>query len=129
MTLAAQFDFKIIFPLVADYTIMVNNPDTVIQQFLMNQIDEVGNFSNLLMWNFGNELPLDDTLITRMNGLMDFIRNYTLVKWSRLIPVTVAVVDDPHTYDHLVAAMKVDVFSTNAGYRGLNFQGNFLEIP
>ena len=44
------------------------------------------------MWNFGNELPLSDQLITRLNLHMDYIRTYTYSKWNRTIPVTLAVV-------------------------------------
>jgi hypothetical protein len=48
MDLAHIWGFKVIFPLMADYNILVNNPDTVVQQLLANQIDEVGNHSALV---------------------------------------------------------------------------------
>jgi hypothetical protein len=79
------------------------------------------------MWNFGNELPLGDQLIDRLNTHMDFIRTYTYAKWNRTIPVTLAVVDNPFSYEKLYNVLRVDVFSTNAGYRGLGFSGNFLK--
>ena len=76
------------------------------------------------MWSFSNELPLatDESLVTLLNKYIPYIRNYTQTKWNRFIPVTAAVVDIPSSYNHLVATLDVDIFSSNAGYRGLNFQ-------
>ena len=123
MAMADSYGFKVIFPLIGDYNVLANNNDTVIRQYLMNQIDEVGNSSALLMWVIGNELPLQETgLVARLNNLMDFVRNYTFATWQRIIPVTIAVADDPTTYENLMSTLKVDVFSSNAGYRGNTFQ-------
>jgi len=133
MNLAAEYGFKVIFPLVGDYTLLMNTPEEQYKQFLRNQIDEVGNHSALLMWNFSNELDLanDPGLVSLLNKYMDFIRNYTMSKWNRFIPVTAAVVDIPTSYDNLMATLNVDIFSTNAGYRGTDFQdlwtGEFTE--
>ena len=76
------------------------------------------------MWNFSNELPLDTdaSLLALINKYIPYIRDYTFQKWNRFVPITVAVVDIPSSYDMLVETLDVDVFSTNAGYRGVDFQ-------
>ena len=76
------------------------------------------------MWNFSNELPLADdaSLVALLNKYIAYIKSYTQSKWNRFVPVTSAVVDIPTSYDNLVANLDVDIFSTNAGYRGLDFQ-------
>jgi hypothetical protein len=75
------------------------------------------------MWSFSNELPLatDESLVTLLNKYIPYIRTYTTQKWNRFIPVTAAVIDIPSSYNHLVSTLDVDVFSSNAGYRGLDF--------
>jgi hypothetical protein len=73
------------------------------------------------MWALGNELPLDDQLIGLLNDFMNYARNYTKQKWDRFIPCTHAVVDLPPSYDKLARDLAVDIFSTNAGYRGFGF--------
>ena len=76
------------------------------------------------MWNFSNEIPLEmPGVVDKLNKFMNYIRNYTLTKWSRFVPITVAIVDNPFAYEGLMASLDVDVFSSNAGYRGLDFQG------
>jgi len=94
-----------------------------LQQLLMWQIDEVGNHPSLLMWNFGNELGVgnDPNLLNVLNNYMNFIREYTIQRWNRSIPITSAVVDLPESYNTLAAQLNVDIFTTNAGYRGLDF--------
>jgi hypothetical protein len=52
MDLAAQYGFKVIFPLIGDQTTLTTQSEDVVQQYLRNQIDEVGNHSALIMWNF-----------------------------------------------------------------------------
>lgn len=64
-------------------------------------------------------------LLEKVNFAMDTLRNYTLAKWNRLIPATVAIVDDPTTYDFYVQNLRVDVFTTNAGYRSVYFDPLF----
>jgi len=116
------------------------------RKYLSWQIDEVGNHPALLMWTLGNELPLNannSALVATLNQRIQFARNYTLYKWNRFIPITVAVVDDPtsyhilesgmnwllsheldfesNSYNYLVGALDVDVFTTNAGYRGFTY--------
>jgi len=44
-----------------------------------------------------------------------------LLRWNRVILITSAVVDLPNSYDHLAQVLDVDVFTTNAGYRGISF--------
>jgi hypothetical protein len=61
-------------------------------------------------------------LVTLLNKYISYIRNYTLERWGRKVPVTSAVVDIPTSYNTLMETLDVDVFSSNAGYRGLNFQ-------
>ena len=73
------------------------------------------------MWALGNELPLDDFLIGLLNKYMNYTRQYTLDRWNRSLPLTHAVVDLPTSYDKLARELDVDVFSTNAGYRGFGF--------
>ena len=69
MDKAAAYDFKVydstfshttnpiirVFPLIGDYTLLMNTPEDQYKQWLRNQIDEVGNHSALLMWGFSNE--------------------------------------------------------------------------
>ena len=43
-------------------------------------------------------------------------------KWGRTVPIISAVVDLPDSYQYLSQALDVDIFATNAGYRGLDFQ-------
>jgi hypothetical protein len=76
------------------------------------------------MWNFSNELPLssDASLVQLLNKYIGYIRSYTFQKWNRFVPITAAVVDIPSAYNSLVAELDVDIFSSNAGYRGLDFQ-------
>ena len=73
------------------------------------------------MWALGNELPLDNTLVGLLNDYMGYARVYTKQKWNRVLPCTHAVVDLPPSYDWLARDLDVDVFSTNAGYRGFGF--------
>jgi hypothetical protein len=92
MDYAHEHGLKVIFPLVGDETALTNDPEELLDQKLRNLIDEVGNHPALLMWALGNELAFSETgkpeLRDRVNKKMDFIREYTLTKWNRLIPVT-----------------------------------------
>ena len=74
------------------------------------------------MWALGNELPLQDPiLVPLLNDYMGYARVYTKQRWDRVIPATHAVVDLPFSYDYLAKNLDVDIFSTNAGYRGFGF--------
>jgi len=123
MNLAQQYGLKVIFPLIADYGMLTTYTESQFKRLLRWQIDEVGNHSALLMWSFGNELPLvgNQAFVDQMNDYMIFIKQYTLTKWGRKVPVTTAVVDDPSSYDYLASSLEVDVFTANAGYRGVTF--------
>jgi len=68
-------------------------------------------------WNVIN----DNTLLQKVNMYMEFARNYSIQKWGRKIPLTHVLVDDPFEYDIMYSQLNVDIFSTNAGYRGLGF--------
>ncbi len=75
MDIAAQYGFKVIFPLIGDQTVMAQSTQDQFEQLLRNQIDEVGNHSALLMWNFSNELPLlgNPTLVATLNKYISCI--------------------------------------------------------
>jgi len=121
--LAATYGFKIIWALYADATFLAGGNTTLLQQYLRWQIDEVGNHTALLMFTFGNELNLYGvpSLIPIVNNAIAYAKSYLLSKWGRIVPFTTAVVDDPPSYPTLVQALNVDVFTTNAGYRGFSF--------
>jgi hypothetical protein len=57
-----------------------------------------------------------------VNAKMQRVRERMTAIHGRTIPVTHAVVDDPTTYDFLIANLKVDVFTTNAGYRDVEME-------
>jgi len=122
MNKCEQYGLKVIFPLPGEEGNIRTWPNTTMYQMIRNIVDEVGNHSALLMWTFGNELPLDQHLVAKLNEYMSYARMYTWSKWNRFVPVSHAVVDNPPSYDWLAASLKVDIFSTNAGYRGLGFQ-------
>jgi hypothetical protein len=120
---AQQFGLKIIFPLLGDENLMKNTPKDHYERFLENQIDEIGNHEALLMFTLGNELNIanDPILLADVNFYIGYARNYTMRKWGRKIPFTHAIVDNPSTYNRLYEQLDVDVFTSNAGYRGLGF--------
>lgn len=123
MNLASSYGFQVIFPLISDYTILTTYDAATFKRLLRWQIDEVGNHPALLMWAFGNELPLNGNpdLVNLMNMYITYIKQYTLTKWGKNILITVAVVDLPESYNTLAATLDVDIFTTNAGYRGFTF--------
>jgi hypothetical protein len=51
--MAQEYGFKVIFPLAGDQTMLTKMSPDKLRQYLMWQIDEVGNHPALLMWNFG----------------------------------------------------------------------------
>jgi len=105
-----------------------------LEMLLTWQIDEVGNLPALLMYTLGNELPYSTTgngakLVTQVNSLIQFARNYQQSKWNRTIPITSPVIDIPQYYDYLVPNLAVDVFTANAGYRGTTFTNLWTGTP
>jgi hypothetical protein len=125
---ASEYGFKVIFPILSDETALNDYPMDQVLRWIQTQIEEVGDHPALLMWLMGNELDLsaDPQEVQFLNGMFDIIRNYTYQKFQRRIPVTSAVVDYPPSYDTLVRTMNVDVFTSNAGYRGLTL-GNLWD--
>ena len=49
MDMCEKNGFKVIFPLVGDFTILSTKSEDFVKQLLRNQIDEVGNHSALLV--------------------------------------------------------------------------------
>jgi len=124
LDLAVSYNFKVIFPLLGDYSLLESLSAEQYDTYLQYQIDEVGNHTAIIMWTLGNELPLSSSnpdLTDYLNQRIAFARNYTLQRWNRKLPITSAVVDDPSSYNYLVTALDVDVFTPNAGYRGPTF--------
>jgi len=124
MDIAYKAGLMVIFPLLGDESLMSSLSQQQFQEYLQNQIDEIGNHPALLMYTLGNELNLlgNPRLLDQVNNYINFARNYSLSKWGRSIPFTHAIVDNPSSYNTLFASLRVDVFTTNAGYRGLGFQ-------
>ena len=52
MDKCAEYGFKVIFPLIGDFTILDTWAEADVQRLLRNQIDEVGNHSALVVTNF-----------------------------------------------------------------------------
>ena len=75
------------------------------------------------MYTVGNEagIATDPNLLAKVNTYIAFARQYSLTKWGRKIPFTHAIQDMPGDYENLFQNLDVDIFTTNAGYRGLGF--------
>jgi hypothetical protein len=123
MDAAYASGLMVIYPLLGDETLMTTLTQEQYQRSLQNQIDEVGNHPALLMFTVGNELNLygNSELLQKVNNYIEFSRNYLMTKWGRSIPFTHAIVDNPPSYETLYANLNVDIFTSNAGYRGLGF--------
>jgi len=123
MDMCQQYGFKVIFPLIGDESIMTSSSTNEFKRYLSWQIDEIGNHPALLMYTLGNELPLssDPSILALVNEYIGFARSYMMLKWGRVVPLTSAVVDLPTSYAYLAENLDVDVFTTNAGYRGISF--------
>jgi len=114
---------KVVFPLFAELTQILNFPTAKMEEYIRSLVDNVGNHPALLMWQFGNELPLTDPslgpgIIAKLNHFFDYARTYTWIKWVRHVPISIALVDLPSGYNQLVRDLKTDIVTTNAGYRG-----------
>jgi len=124
MDMADKYGFKVIYPLIGDKTEILTKTTQQMERLIMNQIDEIGYHPALVMYTFGNELgtaTADQSFIDSLNHFFNFIRTYQEKKWGRKIPVSIAEVDLPSSYEKLASTLDVDVFSTNAGYRGFTF--------
>ena len=125
---AEKYGLKVIVPIVAEEVVLTQHTLDELKQFVEARVDEVGNHPALLMWAVGNELGLysKPELRATVNTLMDYIREYTITKWNRLIPVTTTEVDLPESFPLLSTNLKVDIFSFNAGYRDIYLNTLFL---
>jgi len=110
---------KVIVPIVSEEDILTQTSETDLYRYIEARVDEVGNHNALLMWCIGNELGLymKPELRKTVNKAIRKVREYTLQKWNRIIPITTSEIDLPPSYVPLAAEMEVDVFTANAGYR------------
>lgn len=133
---------KVIYPIFMDATAVSKTfPDVdptgveweKYKELIRQQIDEVGNHPALLMWNVGNEIlapndvPVYSKMLARLQDVLALVKDYQSKTngdrktWTRWVPTTHAVVDLPFQYDQWLEDIDVEVFSTNAGYRGNDF--------
>eukprot|EP00026_Physarum_polycephalum_P003470 Phypoly_transcript_03482.p1 GENE.Phypoly_transcript_03482~~Phypoly_transcript_03482.p1 ORF type:complete len:768 (+),score=86.79 Phypoly_transcript_03482:78-2381(+) len=128
LDLAQQYGFSVVFPLYSDMGAFNTLSEEDFKRFLRAQIDEVGNHSAVLIWQFGNEMNWDGDLsvlgfypypdlMNKYNNYAQYIRQYTLAKWGRKIPITHAVIDFDTTFDWLMEYFDIDIFSLNT-FRG-----------
>ncbi|PRP86331.1 putative 1,3-beta-glucanosyltransferase [Planoprotostelium fungivorum] len=125
LDLAQSYGFKVIFPLYAPEAGIATLSQAFMFEYIENLIDEVGYHPAVLMYQFGNELQFlnnDNSYVDKVNTYLDHAKNYQIQRWGRSIPVSTALIDYPPYYNSLVPALKVDVITTNAGYRGFDFQ-------
>jgi hypothetical protein len=110
---------KVIAPIVSEEGILTLYSEADLNRFVEARVDEVGNHPALLMWVVGNELGLASKpeLRKTVQKMIVKVREYTLQKWNRVIPVTTCEVDLPNSYNLLSDELDVDLFMTNAGYR------------
>jgi hypothetical protein len=116
---AHSYGIKIVCPVVDTETTLTTTSKDELKRFVEARVDEVGDHPALVMWAVGNELGLYQKPELRgiVNEMMDYLREYTLTKWNRIIPVTTVEVDLPMSYIPLIQEMHVDVFTSNCGYR------------
>jgi len=125
LDLAHSYGFKVIWPLYADESAIAGISQSFMMEYIENLIDEVGYHPAVLMYQFGNELQFlnnDQSYVTKINGYLSHARSYQLQRWGRALPVSTALIDYPPYYNTLVPALDMDIITTNAGYRGYNFQ-------
>merc|ERR1712137_686727 len=120
MDAAAANGLKVVFPLFAEQAQIIGYPTAKMEEYIRSLVDNVGNHPALLMWQFGNELPLTvtdnnlgPTLIAKLNHFFDYARTYTWIRWQRILPISVALVDLPSAYNELVRDLKTDIVTTN----------------
>jgi len=127
---------KVVFPLFAELTQILNFPQAKMEEYVRSLVDNVGGHDALLMWQFGNELPLSvqdnnlgPTIIAKLNHFFDYARSYTFKRWMRHVPISIALVDLPSWYNTLSRDLKVDIITTNAGYRGPTYSDLWFGAP
>lgn len=134
LDMAKQYGFYVIFPLISDWWTFQTASESDFKRLLRSQIDEVGNHSAVLMWQFGNEMNWDGTklgfypypdLMAKYNNYVQYIRQYTLSRWGRKIPITHAVIDFPQTFDWLLKNFDLEILSLNT-FRGV---GTYTIFP
>jgi len=120
--LAHEYGFKLILPIVQDESFLGSSTSAQIDKHIESTVTELGDHPALIMWCLGNEMGVDKkpTLLDLVNKKMQVVRDKMKSIHNRSVPITHAVVDDPSTYDFLIANLKVDVFTTNAGYRDIH---------
>jgi hypothetical protein len=119
MDAAAKNGLKVIVPIVSEEGVLTLYGEDDLDRFVEARVDEIGNHTALLMWVIGNELGLysKPELRATVQKMIVKVREYTLQKWNRIIPVTTCEVDLPQSYNLLAEDLDVDLFMTNAGYR------------
>jgi len=128
MQLAAQYNISVIYPLICDDNSFAKLDSATYKRYLRWQIDEIGNSSALLMWQLGNEqswmwgnLWNDTATLAKVNDYVNYARRYTLSKWGRIVPVSIAFQSTLSKFDTWFSKLNVDVLSTN--FFGYNYKG------
>jgi hypothetical protein len=119
MDAAHAHGLKVITPIVSEEGVLTLHTEEELNRYVEARVDEIGNHPALLMWVVGNELGLYSKPDLRkiVQKMIVKVREYTLQKWNRVIPVTTCEVDLPQSYNLLSDELDVDLFMTNAGYR------------
>ncbi|PRP84849.1 hypothetical protein PROFUN_07503 [Planoprotostelium fungivorum] len=131
LDMAQQYGLKVLFPLLADQALLDSFSASQIQYYIRVFIDEVGYHPAILMYSFGNELQFtsrDDSFISKVNSYIDYARQYQVQKWGRYLPITTGLLDFVDSYNHLTAALDIDIMMLNAGYRGFDFSGLWAQF-
>lgn len=126
MELASSYDFKVIVPLLSDYNSFVNDSSEILKRNIENIVREIGNYSSLLMFEIGNEFPLQsEEDFEKMNELIQYTNDRMLAFYDRFIPIMHCTNDDPSKFVNIIESLIIDVFCTNSGYDDINmlFEG------
>lgn len=134
LDLANKFGFKVIVPILQDESFLMSTPSDLLDKHIESQVKEMGNHPALLMFCLGNEMGVErkPDVLRLVNEKMQVVRDKMKQIHNRVVPVTHAVADDHTTYEYLIEHLKVDVFTTNAGYRNIEMEplwtgeGNFI---
>ncbi len=124
LDVAEQYGIKVIAPIVSEESVLSFYSEDELNRFVEARVDEIGNHTALLAWVVGNELGLytKNELRALVNKMIIKVREYTLEKWNRIVPVTTCEVDLPESYNLLTDELDVDFFMTNAGYRDVHIE-------